>query len=71
MPGMQPKTERGIIHMVKKKVYYINWRSKWGLETVDEFDDYKEARRCCYDYNLGAPGHYISSRCCKAWREKG
>lgn len=39
------------------------------LETVDEFDTYKEARSMVKEYRLSDPwgDYYISSRACKAW----
>lgn len=40
------------------------------LETVDEFETYKEARAMLKEYQMVGPGYYLSSRCCKAWREK-
>ena len=41
------------------------------LETIDQFDSYKEALRCLKEYRLSDPygTYYLSSRACKAWRE--
>lgn len=51
--------------------YYIQLRSSYGLETVDEFNGIKEARIMLEEYCLSHPdgSYYISTRCCKAWRE--
>lgn len=41
------------------------------LETVDQFDDYSEARIMLNNYRLSDPygEYYLSTRACKAWRE--
>ena len=51
---------------------YIQRRDQWGLETVDEFTTYKEARAMLAEYRLSDPSatYYISSRACKAWRQE-
>lgn len=55
-----------------KMVTYINLKSNWGLETIDEFDTRKEAFKILKEYrlsdNLG--DYYLSSRCCNNWRNK-
>jgi len=40
-----------------------------GLETVDQFDTYKEARKMLKEYRLGDPyaHYYISQRACREW----
>lgn len=51
---------------------YIQLRA-WGqLETVDEFPTMKEARAMLAEYRMADPSgyYYISSRACKAWRER-
>lgn len=50
---------------------YIQRKDRNGLETVDEFETYKEARAMLKEYRMADPcaEYYISSRCCKAWRE--
>ena len=53
--------------------YYIQRRSinHNYLETVDEFESRKEAEATLHEYQLRdySANYYISSRCCKAWRE--
>jgi len=56
---------------------YIQMKSNFGLETVDEFDcstkeGRKEAIRCVAEYRLSdrTTYFYLSSRCCKAWKNK-
>lgn len=43
------------------------------LETVDEFNTYKEAKAMLKEYRLSDTkgSYYISSRACKAWKIKG
>ena len=54
-------------------MYYINRRSinPRYLETVDEFDTRKEASSMLKEYQMAdySAEYYVSSRCCKAWRE--
>ena len=49
---------------------YIQRRGQGHLETVDEFDTYKEARAMLAEYRLADQSayFYLSSRCCAAWR---
>ena len=51
---------------------YIQRKDSNGLETVDEFQTYKEARSMLCEYVLADPygQYYISTRCCKAWKTK-
>jgi len=41
------------------------------LETVDEFETFKEAKTMLVEYRLSdkSAQYYISSRACKDWRE--
>jgi hypothetical protein len=50
---------------------YIQRRDNNGLETVDEFSTRKEARAMLAEYRMSDPSasYYLSSRCCKAWKE--
>lgn len=52
--------------------YYIQYRCPFTkqLETVDEFDTRREAIAALREYKLLGPGYYLSTRCCKAWKEK-
>ena len=54
-------------------MYYIQRRSinHNYLETVDEFDSRKEANSMMHEYQLAdySAEYYVSSRCCKAWKE--
>ena len=50
---------------------YINYKSKYGLETVDEAKDYKEALYLVKEYNMAfSGGCYISQRCTSDWRKE-
>ena len=53
-------------------MHYIQRKDARQLETVDEFDTYKEARAMLTEYRMSDPAayYYISSRPCKAWREE-
>lgn len=41
-----------------------------GLETVDEFETYKEAREMVIEYRMSdySASFYLSSRACKNWK---
>ena len=49
---------------------YIQFRYNGVLETVDEFETWKEARAMLREYRMiGAGGaYYLSSRACQSWR---
>ena len=51
--------------------YYIQRKDGKDLETVDEFETCKEAREMVKEYRLSdySAHYYISSRCCKHWKE--
>lgn len=53
-------------------IAYIQRRDGKDLETIDEFDSHKEARKMIKEYRLADPyaEYYISSRCCKHWKMK-
>lgn len=50
---------------------YIQRKGDGYLETVDQFDTYKEARAMLAEYQLADPCgyYYLSTRACKEWRE--
>ena len=50
---------------------YIQRIDENGLETVDEFTSYTEARKMLIEYRLSdtSATYRISSRATKAWRE--
>ncbi len=50
---------------------YIQRMGDGHLETVDEFEKFKEAKAMLAEYRIADPSahYYISSRACKAWRE--
>ena len=52
-------------------MYYIQRKDSRYLETVDEFDTFKEAKKMLKEYRLSdlSAHYYISSRACKAWRD--
>ena len=47
-------------------------KGSYGIETVDEFDDRKEAVRCLKEYRLGDASnyYYLSQRCTNDWKNK-
>lgn len=54
---------------------YINIREGSGpVETIDEFEDVKEARRCLKEYRMSYQGTgydcWLSSRSTKDWRQR-
>jgi hypothetical protein len=53
-------------------MHYINTKHGGAVETVDEFEDRKEARKMLAEYQMSAPymGYYLSSRSTKEWRER-
>jgi hypothetical protein len=50
-------------------MFYIQRKTTNELETVDQFDTYKEASRMCNEYNISDPvaRYYVSRRPCKSW----
>lgn len=50
---------------------YIQRKDGRYLETVDEFNTWKEAKAMLAEYRLSDPAgyYYTSRRACKAWRE--
>lgn len=50
---------------------YIQRKDGKDLETVDEFETYKEAKDMLTEYRISdsSAQYYISSRACKAWRD--
>jgi len=53
-------------------MFYIQRKDSRQLETVDEFEKFKEARAMLKEYRLSdySAYYYISSRACKAWGDK-
>lgn len=51
---------------------YIQRRGQGYLETVDEVEDRREARRLVREYRMADPSasYYLSGRPCKAWKER-
>jgi len=51
---------------------YINMKNNGVVETVDEFETYKEAKEMLQEYLMAFHGGnvYISQRCTKDWKEK-
>lgn len=51
---------------------YIQLKSAAGLETVDEFTTWKEARAMVAEYRLADPSgfYYLSRRACRAWANR-
>jgi len=55
-----------------KSKTYIQRKEAQYLETVDEFDSRKEVRTMLAEYRMSdrSAHFYLSSRPCKAWRER-
>lgn len=53
-------------------MFYIQRKDSSGLETVDEFESRKEARAMLKEYQMSdrSADFYISTRACKAWRDR-
>jgi hypothetical protein len=51
---------------------YINRLGQGYRETVDEFETRKEARAMLAEYRMSDPSarFWVSSRCCKGWRDE-
>lgn len=51
-------------------MFYIQFKSSFGLETVDQFDTRKEARLMLIEYQMvGGGDYYISTRACTGWND--
>ena len=49
---------------------YINMNNGGGIETIDEFEDMKEAYSCCKEYRVAGYGNvWVSKRSTNDWRE--
>lgn len=50
---------------------YIQRRSYGYLETIDEFETMEEAKAMLAEYRLADTNahYYLSTRCCRAWKE--
>lgn len=53
-------------------MYYIQRKTTYDLETVDQFESHKEAAQMCNEYSISDPTarFYVSKRPCKAWTDK-
>lgn len=51
---------------------YINMKQNNEVETVDEFETYKEAKAMVKEYNLSDSynNYYLSQRSTKEWRNR-
>ena len=51
---------------------YVNIKNNGEVETVDEFETWKEAKLMRYEYNLSDPSniYYLSQRSTKEWKDK-
>lgn len=51
---------------------YVNAKYNRETETVDEFDNMKEAREMLREYRMSSPGtkFWLSQRATKEWMEK-
>ena len=52
---------------------YINIKEGGKVETLDEFESYKEAKKMLQEYKLASSYYsraYISQRCTKDWKDK-
>ena len=52
---------------------YIQRKDKNYLETDDQFETLKEARKMVVEYSIGdsSAEYYISNRACKDWKKEG
>ena len=50
---------------------YINIKNGTNIETVDQFETFKEAYKMLKEYRLSDPYnfYYISQRCTKEWKK--
>lgn len=55
---------------MKTKKVYIQRKDNNYLETVDQFETYKEARKMLKEYRMSDiyAKYYISQRCCANWK---
>jgi len=51
-------------------MHYINIKSSYGIETIDEFETRKEAREMLIEYRMIYAIVYISQRCTRDWSER-
>ena len=52
---------------------YIQFKSRFGLETIDQFDTRKEARKMLEEYRMAFGNDsivYLSSRACKDYHSQ-
>ena len=49
---------------------YINIKSNYGIETIDEFETRKEARLMLIEYLMIYSNVWISQRCTRDWSER-
>jgi len=51
---------------------YVQRKDGRSLETVDEFESYREALKMLAEYQLADPSatYYLSRRPCKNWRSE-
>ena len=53
-------------------MYYINTKKYGSVETVDETDNWKDAKYLIKEYCLASPemNYYLSKRSTNGWKEK-
>lgn len=53
-------------------MFYINIKNNGKVETVDEFETFKETKAMIKEYQISdySNSYYISKRATKEWREK-
>lgn len=52
---------------------YLNIKESGRVETLDEFETYKEAKKMLKEYRIASNyyfGAYLSQRCTKDWKNK-
>lgn len=54
-----------------KVMVYVQRKDSQQLETVDEFETWKEARKMVAEYRLSdlSADYYLSSRACRDWNK--
>ena len=57
--------------MERELMTYINMKTTEGVETIDQFDTYREAKKMLKEYRIASSyyyGAYLSNRSTKDWR---
>ena len=60
-----------LVNYWRNEMVYIQRKDGKTLETVDQFETYKEARDMLKEYQMSdsSANYYLSSRACKEWNK--